>query len=205
MSPKSLGYVAWWAIPDVPVKLDRLRREWRNSGLEDVMPAPPVTLYGDKRRHVPGPRLRRLVRETFLNGLYAEALRGKSGGVYFVPNAYSAWLTSIEQVLGAVVADAYLDRVELRDQPAARILVRRHHVENTLDALAELIDDLDRIASSDRTPRHDSVEFQTERLHTIEERVTMYGKIIGRRPTELDIALGDARAGLGSLHAAVSV
>jgi hypothetical protein len=97
--------------------------------------------YDKNSTKVTGARVRTVVRGYLRNepdeqrnveGLSGENLRGRAGGIYFIPERPRRRVGgAVQHARGAVPGKAYLHAVPMADSKTEREIIRAHHVANT--------------------------------------------------------------------------
>jgi hypothetical protein len=116
-----------------------------------------------------------------LIGLGGENLRGKAGGIYFVPAKYRDQLDSLSELLDELYKGrAYLHFVPLADGASEREIVRRHHIANAKQEYREAIAEARVILNNDsgRAPRGDLVANQFARMERLRRQASDYKAIL---------------------------
>jgi hypothetical protein len=153
--------------------------------------------YDNNGSKVTGARVRSVVRNYLknepdeqrgLDGLSGENMRGKAGGIYFVPAVHAEELQGLSGMLHELYdGRAYLHAVPLADGKSEREMVRAHHVANTREELMEAMAEVRGLLSSDRmrAPRSDVVANQWARYHALERRSARYAQILEDEAEEI--------------------
>lgn len=154
--------------------------------------------YYDKMgTKVTGARVRTVVRNFLRNepddqrnveGLSGENLRGKAGGIYFVPARHVDQLTALSEALSELYQGrAYLHAVPLADGATEREIVRRHHVTNVRTEMKESMGRLKGLLSAerDRAPRSDVIANEWANFRALERRAQAYAAILADESEEI--------------------
>lgn len=153
--------------------------------------------YDKNATKVSGARVRNVVRHFLrdepdeqrgLEGLSGENLRGKSGGIYFVPAKHGDALTALSDMLNELYEGrSYLHAVPLADGASEREIIRRHHIANTRQEMKEAMSECKALLSSDRdrAPRSDVVSNQWARFRAVERRASTYAKLLNDEQEEI--------------------
>lgn len=123
-----------------------------------------------------------------LIGLGGENLRGKAGGIYFVPAKYRDQLEALSGLLDELYKSrAYLHFVPMADGAGEREIIRRHHVANAKQEYRDAIAEAKSILSSDsgRAPRGDLVANQFARLERLKRQAEDYKAVLLDESDEL--------------------
>jgi hypothetical protein len=168
--------------------------------------------YIDKNASkISGARVRTVVRRYLrdtpdeqrgLEGLSGENLRGRSGGIYFVPAKHLDELKALQEALDDIYGGrGYLHAVPLADGKSERELVRRHHVANAKQEITEAINDVRGLLSADRdrAPRTDSVAFQWNKYHALLRRSAEYAEVLEDAQEEIEDLSDVLKTQLGKL------
>lgn len=116
-----------------------------------------------------------------VEGLSGENLRGKSGGIYFLPAKHFDQIQALSEALGELYEGrAYLHAVPMADGASEREIVRRHHVANARQEMKECIAEVKGLLSADRerAPRSDVVANQWSRFRAIQRRAGSYAELL---------------------------
>lgn len=153
--------------------------------------------YNRNAAKVTGARVRGIVRNYIkdepdetrgVEGLSGENLRGRAGGIYFVPAINSGQVEALSAMLHELYKGrAYLHAVPLADGASERELIQRHHVANVrqdmVEAIAEVKGILER--GRERTPRKDSVAHHWARYQATLRRVSKYRDLLEDEAQEI--------------------
>lgn len=154
--------------------------------------------YDKNSTKVTGARVRSVVRNYIRNesdekrnveGLSGENLRGKAGGIYFVPAKHFEQVSALSEMLQELYKGrAYLHAIPLADSASERELVRRHHVANTRDEIKEAMMEVRGLLSADRerSPRSDVVANHWSKYRALQRRAAEYKAILGDEQEEID-------------------
>lgn len=149
---------------------------------------------------VTGAKVRTLVRNYLKNeddetsntvGLGGENLRGKAGGIYFVPQRHKDALDSLSEMLSDLYKDntAYLHTVAMANSEGEREIIRRHHIANAKNELREAIAEAKQIISDTdtrgRSPRSDLVANQWGRFNRLVRHSSTYREILEDESDEI--------------------
>jgi hypothetical protein len=139
---------------------------------------------------VTGARVRAVVRnylrnepdeERGIEGLSGENLRGRAGGIYFIPPQHRQVLEQMSDMLATLYKGrAYLHFVPMADGASEREIVMRHHLGNAVEELEEAIAEARALGdpSRDRKPRKDAVAAAWSKYHAVLRRVQKYESIL---------------------------
>jgi hypothetical protein len=139
---------------------------------------------------VTGARVRAVVRnflqnepdeERGIQGLSGENLRGRAGGVYFIPPQHRTLLEQLAEMLDSLYKrKAYLHFVPMADGASERQIIARHHLGNAVEELEEAIAEVRALGdpSRDRKPRSDAVAAAWAKYHAILRRTQKYERIL---------------------------
>lgn len=167
--------------------------------------------YDKNASKVTGARVRGVVRNYLrgepdeqrgVEGLSGENLRGKAGGIYFIPARNGENLSALSDALEELYhGRAYLHAVPLADGATEREIVRRHHVAN---ARAEMKESMARIkgllsADRDRAPRSDVVANEWANFRALQRRATAYSTILKDEQEEIEEMAGILKKQLDKL------
>lgn len=123
-----------------------------------------------------------------IEGLSGENLRGKGGGIYFVPERHFEQVKALSEMLQELYkGKAYLHAIPLADGAGERDLIRAHHTSNVRQEMVELLGELRGLNSSDRerNPRSDVIANKWAQFHTLARRASRYKDIIQDDVAEL--------------------
>jgi hypothetical protein len=126
-------------------------------------------------------------------GLSGENLRGKAGGIYFVPAQHAGELESLSNALTELYhGRAYLHAVPLANNETERAIIQRHHLENTKRELREATGEARGLLTGDRerAPRSDVIANHWARLKQIERRAVKYRDMLKEEDEEV-LAMAD--------------
>lgn len=121
-------------------------------------------------------------------GLSGENLRGKSGGIYFIPAKNVDQLTALSEALTELYEGrAYLHAVPLADGASEREIIRRHHVTNARQEMKEAMAEVKGLLSADRerAPRSDVVANQWARFRALQRRASQYADLLKDEQEEI--------------------
>lgn len=121
-------------------------------------------------------------------GLGGENMRGKAGGIYFVPSRHRDQLDALASCLDELYKGrAYLHYVPMADGAGEREIVRRHHVANAKQEMRDAIAEAKALLSGDRdrAVRSDAVKNQWARLRRLERQAADYKSILEDEEDEL--------------------
>lgn len=166
---------------------------------QEVMPImQAITDFYDKNAaKVTGARVRAVVRNYIKNspdeqrnqdGLSGENLRGKAGGIYFIPARHRGELEALASMLQEVYkGKAYLHAVPMADSASEREIVKRHHVANSMDEAHEMMTELRGLLSTDRerAPRSDVIAHKWAQFETLRRRLGSYKEILRDEEDEI--------------------
>lgn len=158
----------------------------------DVLPVMEAIqeFYDKNASKVTGARVRAVVRnylksspseERGVDGLNGENLRGKAGGIYFIPARHRDQLQALAETLDELYkGKAYLHYIPLADSASEREIIRRHHVANTQAEMKEAIQELREILDQprDRAIRSDVAKNHLARYHALRRRIAEYTAIL---------------------------
>jgi hypothetical protein len=146
--------------------------------------------YEGNMSKITGAKVRTVVRnylrstpdeERGVEGLNGENLRGRAGGIYFVPARYRDSLEAMAEMLEELYhGKAYLHMVPLADTASSREIIRRHHTANALEELKEAIKEVSALTGADRerSARSDAIANKFAQYHAIQRRVAEYAGIL---------------------------
>lgn len=166
----------------------------------DVLPLmEEITEFFEKNGgRVTGARVRGVVRNYLKNtpdeqrdidGLSGENLRGKAGGIYFVPARHREQLQAMSEMLEELYQGrAYLHFIPLADSASEREIIRRHHIANTRAEMSEAIAEVKGLLSGDRERkvRSDVIAAQWSRFHALRRRSAMYANLLEDEQEEIE-------------------
>lgn len=157
-----------------------------------------ITDYYEKNgSKVTGSKVRAVVRNYLrsepdeqrnIDGLSGENLRGRSGGIYFIPAEHIDKLQAMSETLTELYeGKAYLHAVPLADSASERELVRRHHVANARQEMKEAMAEVKGLLAADRerAPRSDVVANQWSRFRAIQRRASSYAELLKDEQEEI--------------------
>lgn len=116
-----------------------------------------------------------------IEGLSGENLRGKAGGIYFVPERHFEEVKALSGMLHELYkGKAYLHAIPLADGKGERELIRAHHTANVKQEMVEMVGELRGLLSPDRErqPRSDVVANKWAQYHALQRRAAKYAEII---------------------------
>lgn len=154
--------------------------------------------YENNASRISGARVRTVVRKYLRNepdeargieGLSGENLRGKSGGIYFIPADGIDQLTALSECLAELYkGKAYLHAVPMADTASEREIIRRHHVANARSEIQEAIGEARGLLSGDRdrNVRSNVVAHHYSRYHAIRRRAAKYADLLADEQEEMD-------------------
>lgn len=146
--------------------------------------------YEKNSTRVTGARVRTVVRNYLrsepdeqrgIDGLSGENLRGKAGGIYFIPVRHVDQLTAMSEMLAELYhGRAYLHAIPMADSASEREIIRRHHVANTQQEMREAMAEAKALLSNDRerAPRSDVVANHWSRFNALKRRAATYAQIL---------------------------
>lgn len=186
--------------------LDKTKRSEVMSMMEAIQ-----DFYDKNGSKVTGSKVRGIVRKYLksepdetrnIDGLSGENLRGKAGGIYFIPAQHIDSLTSLSTALTELYSGrAYLHAVPLADGASEREIIRRHHVANARQEILEAMGEVKGLLSADRerAPRSDVIAGQWSRFKAIERRAKKYADLLSEEQEEIAEMGQILRAQLGKL------
>jgi hypothetical protein len=116
-----------------------------------------------------------------VEGLSGENLRGKAGGIYFVPAKHQDQVEALSEFLHELYKGrGYLHAVPLADSASERELVRRHHVANTLHELTETVSEVGELSRGerDRAVRSDVIANHWSKYRAMQRRSVEYAALL---------------------------
>lgn len=129
-------------------------------------------------KRVPGAKVRAAIRAIF-DGLGAQNLRRKSGGVYFVPREGQGTLESLQRVLDELYhEDADLHLIPLANAEGERKMIERHFTINVRDELNELMADVTTRLRDDSGIRIDRLKNIINRRRELEQYAERYRTLL---------------------------
>ena len=156
--------------------------------------------YDANTTSVTGAKVRGIVRGYLRNqpddereifGLSGENLRGKGGGIYFIPAKHRDELDSLAAMLDELYSDhrAYLHYVPMADGASERDIIRRHHIANTRSEMAEAIAATKALiqAERDRGLRSNVVAHHRANFRQLERRTREYAAILQDEHDEINM------------------
>jgi hypothetical protein len=153
--------------------------------------------YESNSTKVTGARVRGIVRNYLrsepdetrkVEGLSGENLRGKAGGIYFVPAQHAAELESLANALAELYPNrAYLHAVPLANNETERAIIKRHHLDNTKQELREATGEARGLLTGDRerAVRSDVIANQFARLKQVQRRTAKYQELLKEEDEEI--------------------
>lgn len=153
--------------------------------------------YDRNSSRVTGARVRAVVRNYLRNepneqlkqeGLSGENLRGKAGGIYFIPAKHADQLKALAAMLNeAYKGKAYLHAVPMADSATEREIVRRHHNANAMEEAREMMTELRGLLADDRerAPRSDVIAHKWAQFQTLRKRLASYKEILKDEEDEM--------------------
>lgn len=123
-----------------------------------------------------------------IEGLGGENLRGKAGGIYFVPERHAGQVVALSEMLNELYKGrGYLHAIPLADGKGERELVRAHHVSNVQQEMTEMVGELRGLLSPDRErqPRSDVVANKWAQFRTLQRRAAAYTNILQEDVAEI--------------------
>jgi hypothetical protein len=125
-----------------------------------------------------------------VDGLSGENLRGRAGGVYFVPVKSQGELEALGMFLDELYPEsrAYLHMVPLADTASEREIIRRHHIANAKEELEEAIKDARDLlrGERDRSVRSNVVAHHWAKYHAMLRRSASYRDILEEDVEEIE-------------------
>lgn len=125
-----------------------------------------------------------------VEGLSGENLRGRAGGIYFIPVKHQGELEALQGFLSELYPDdrAYLHMVPLADTASEREIIRRHHIANAKEELEEAIKDARNLirADRDRSARSNVVAHHWAKYHAMLRRSADYRNILEEDVEEIE-------------------
>lgn len=193
--PKAVRVIFLKATEEIDFNLlDKDVPRLQSLGIMDAI----TDFYDKNSSKVTGARVRSVVRNYIRNeydekrgveGLSGENLRGKAGGIYFVPAKHFEQVSALSEMLQDLYKGrAYLHAIPLADSASERELVRRHHVANTRDDIKEAMGQVRELlrAERDRAPRSDVVANHWSKFRALQRRAAEYKAILGDEQEEID-------------------
>lgn len=157
--------------------------------------------YENNAKMIEGSKVRTVVRnflkadsseQAGIVGLSGENLRGKGGGVYFVPAKFKDELESLEQALDELYPDhaAYLYSLPMADGEGEREIIRRHHLNNTKAEMTDAAADVAKLLRSDRkhAVRSDVAAHHWQKLRALQRRAAEYKALLKDENEDIDAA-----------------
>lgn len=154
--------------------------------------------YEANATKVTGAKVRGIVRnylksqpdeERNVEGLSGENLRGRAGGIYFIPAKYQGELEALAAFLEELypASRAYLHMVPLADTESEREIIRRHHIANAKEELEEAIGDVRELlrADRDRSTRSNVIAHHMAKYHATIRRSAEYAGILEDESEEI--------------------
>lgn len=123
-----------------------------------------------------------------IDGLSGENLRGKAGGIYFIPAAAVEELTAMSEALSELYPGrAYLHAIPMADNATEREIIRAHHIANTRQEMKEAMAEVKGLLSPDRdrAPRSDSVAHHWARFNALQRRAAQYAEVLEDEQDEI--------------------
>jgi hypothetical protein len=154
--------------------------------------------YDKNASKVTGAKVRGIVRNYLksepdegrnVEGLSGENLRGKAGGIYFIPARHADQLSAMADALAELyVGKAYLHAVPLADNASEREIIRRHHVANTRQEMKEAMQRVKSLLSADRerAPRSDVVANEWAHFRALQRRSATYASVLKDEQDEIE-------------------
>lgn len=159
--------------------------------------------YDANTTSVTGAKVRGIVRGYLRNqpddergifGLSGENLRGKAGGIYFIPERHRDELDSLAEMLDELYPDhrAYLHYIPLADGASEREIIRRHHIANTRSEMAEAISGTKALLQADRERglRSNVIAHHRANYRQLERRTREYAAILQDEQEEIVMMAG---------------
>jgi hypothetical protein len=153
--------------------------------------------YDKNATKITGARVRGIVRNYLQNepdetrnieGLSGENLRGRAGGIYFVPAEHVGELQSLSDMLTELYGGrAFLHAIPLADGASEREIIRRHHVTNTREEIKEAMAEAKKLLAQDRDRalRSDYVANQWAKFRALERRAAKYRDLLNDEQEEI--------------------
>jgi hypothetical protein len=154
--------------------------------------------YDKNSAKVTGARVRTIVRNYLrsepdeqrgIDGVSGENLRGKAGGIYFIPAQYVEQISALSAMLHELYhGRAYLHGVPMADGKSEREIIRAHHIANTRQEMKEAMAEVKGLLSADRerAPRSDVVANKWSQYHALERRAAKYAKLLEDEQDEIN-------------------
>lgn len=142
--------------------------------------------FNSNATRVPGNKVRNAVRETLIKS-GGTNLRGKSGGVYFVPVAGNDTIEAMQRVLGALYGDdAYIHVIPWLNTEATQRIVKRHHVADVKARCEEMVAEIHNRLHNGKTPkvRKDFVANKMNDRMSLKRHAQEFEKLLGNQLDE---------------------
>jgi hypothetical protein len=156
--------------------------------------------YEKNQSKITGAKVRTIVRnylkntpdeERDIQGLGGENLRGKAGGIYFVPAKHKDELEAMAEMLEALYSGgrAYLHMIPMADTASTREIIRRHHQANSIEELKEAIKEVSDLTGPhrERSARSDVIANKFAQYHAIMRRTSEYAQILDEDMAESEM------------------
>ena len=169
------------------------------TGTEYLAMSNAIQDYFDKNAtKITGARVRTVVRNYIrdesdetrnVEGLSGENLRGKAGGIYFIPAKHAEQVGALSEMLHELYKGrAYLHAVPLADNASEKELIRRHHVANAREEIKEAMSEVRGLLSAERerAPRSDVIANHWSRFKALQRRAAEYQSILGDEQEEIE-------------------
>lgn len=154
--------------------------------------------YDANGTSVTGAKVRGIVRGYLRNqpddergifGLSGENLRGRAGGIYFIPERHRDELDSLADMLEELYPEhkAYLHYIPLADGASEREIIRRHHIANTRSEMAEAIAATKALIAAERERglRSNVIAHHRAEFRQLERRTREYAAILQDEQEEI--------------------
>jgi hypothetical protein len=154
--------------------------------------------YDKNTSKITGARVRGVVRNYIrseadetrkVEGLSGENLRGKAGGIYFIPERHAEQVEALSEMLHDLYKGrAYLHAVPLADSASERELVRRHHMANAREEIKEAMQEVRKLRTEqrERAVRSDVIANHWSRFRALQRRAGEYASILGDEQEEIN-------------------
>lgn len=124
-----------------------------------------------------------------VEGLSGENLRGKGGGIYFIPARNVDQLTALAEALDEMYhGRAYLHAIPMADSATEREIIRRHHIANARSEMKESMARIKGLLSADRerAVRSDVVANEWAQFRALQRRAAAYSSILKDEQDEIE-------------------
>lgn len=164
--------------------------------------------YDSNQTRVPGHKVRAIVRN-MLSDLLAENLRGKAGGIYFVPFQGYQILDQLNYALKGAYKErrAYMRIIPMADSHDERDIIAEEFEINSLAEIEEIMEDTAKVLNNPdrvRAVRSDVIQNQWDRHAKLMKKAKNYQELLNEESDDVAQALDVLKKQLHKLEEAGS-